>query len=203
MHRLLTALWSLGLCQSTLTENWWKSEQDFYCHCTRPFFPDAHTKKKSGLATRDYPVGWSTNWFIIYFAWIINCNFNAVIWIRIKIGTDYCLCIPCKCAKIQPDQIMSSKVMAIFFVCVKKKWKFSHSYLKNDLCNFLQIWYVAFLGRQAPPQQIWHSSDKRSWSYECVKIATLVFLSIYLSSYIVCTPLPVFLGHTTHYRVSW
>ena len=49
----------------------------------------------------------------------------------------------------------------------------------NALCYFLQIWCVVSLNRRAPPQQLWCSSDKRSWSFQCVKIMTLVFLLIY------------------------
>ena len=48
----LTGLWGGGLCQSMLTGNWWKPEQDFYCQCTRPFFPTPTQKgkKQSGYA---------------------------------------------------------------------------------------------------------------------------------------------------------
>jgi len=82
-----------------------------------------------------------------------------------KIDADYCLWMPYKCAKFQPDQITGSRVM-VFCLCKKgekriKAWKFAHSNLKNGLCNFLQIWYLVSLGRQAPPQQLWHPSDKK------------------------------------------
>ena len=43
----------------------------------------------------------------------------------------------------------------------EKIQKFAHLYLSNTLCNFLQIWYVIFLSRWAPPQQIQHQSDER------------------------------------------
>ena len=71
------------------------------------------------------------------------------------------------------------------FKCAKrrrKNSKFAHSYLGNALRDFLQIRCVVSLGRRAPLQQLWYSSDKRSWSYECVKIATLLFPLIYSRS---------------------
>jgi len=56
---------------------------------------------------------------------------------------------------------------------------YSVVYLINGLSNLLQIWSV---GKRVPPQQIWYQLDKRSQSYECLKIATLLFLLIYLCS---------------------
>jgi len=86
-----------------------------------------------------------------------------------------------------------------FFKCAKKTkkktHKFAHSYLGNALRNFLWNWCVVSLGRRAPPQQLWYSSDKRSWSYECVKITTLLFLLIYSCS--------LHAPRMTHCRVSW
>ena len=68
-----------------------------------------------------------------------------------------------------------------FFKCAKRRRrkKFAHSYFRNALRDFLQIWCVVSLGRWAPPQQLWDQPGKRLQSYECVKIATLLFLLIY------------------------
>ena len=84
------------------------------------------------------------------------------------------------------------QVKVIFQVCEKTKKKekktkkktrkFAHPYLRKTLRDFLQIWCVVSLGRWAPPQQLWFSLDKMSWSYECVKLATLLFLLIYSRS---------------------
>ena len=97
--------------------------------------------------------------------------------------------MPYKCTKFQLDWSTNLQVTAFFFKCAKRRRrrekndkktrKFAHSYLRNALCDFLRIFCVVSLGRQAPPQQLWCSSDKRSWSYECFKIATLFFLFIY------------------------
>ena len=51
---------------------------------------------------------------------------------------------------------------------------------------------------QTPPLWIWWHSDQTSRSYGCVKIAKLLFLSVYS---LLCMR-PVFLGRTT-YHVSW
>ena len=57
-----------------------------------------------------------------------------------------------------------------------KNWNFAHLYLGNSWRNLLQFWNVASPYKRALPQQIWCSSDKRWRIYECVKIATLLFL---------------------------
>jgi len=61
-----------------------------------------------------------------------------------------------------------------FFASVLKKRKrrkekneeneplFEGLYLRNGLCNLLQIWYVVSVDMPAPAQQIWFSLDKRS-----------------------------------------
>ena len=92
---------------------------------------------------------------------------------------------------------MSLRVTAIFQVCEKTKKKNTKKKLKSllthilaTLLNFLWFWCVVSLGRQAPPQQLWCSSDVRLWSYECVKIASLLFLLIYSCS----LRAPCFLG---------
>ena len=82
----------------------------------------------------------------------------------------------------------------------EKNWNFGLLYLRNGWSDLLQIWDVALHHRRALPQQIWCSSDKRSRIYECVKIATLLFLLIYSLPFVHA---PGFLGCTTHYRVSW
>ena len=103
----------------------------------------------------------------------------------------------------------------------KKAQKFAHSYLGNALRNFHQISCIVSLRRRVPLQQLWCSSDKISWSYECVIIASLLFLLIYLRSLrapcffgshdtlpcVLIYSLPFvrvlgFLSHTTHYCVS-
>ena len=67
------------------------------------------------------------------------------------------------------------------FVLVQKEDKKTETYLRNAYGwrDLLQIWNVASHHRRALPQQIWCSSDKRSWIYECMNIATLLFLLIY------------------------
>ena len=55
-------------------------------------------------------------------------------------------------------------------VCLLMPQKWFMKFSSNTVC------YVVFLSRQAPSQQIWHWSDERSRSYECVKIAPLLFL---------------------------
>ena len=83
-------------------------------------------------------------------------------------------------------EVWVCELQQFFQVCKKT----THSYLGNPLRNYLQIWCVVSLGRRAPPQQLWYSSDKRSWSYEYVKIATLLLLLIYSRS----LHIPHFLG---------
>jgi len=147
-----------------------------------------------------YPVGVSKDCFC--FTQMIDYNSKNLVRILTKIDIDNCLWTPYKCTKFQLNWWMSLRVTAIFSSVQKdeeKTWKFAHSYLGNTLRDFLQIWCAVSLGRWAPIQQLWCSSDKRSWSYECVKIATLLFLLVY-SRRCVC---PVFLGCTTHYHVSW
>ena len=72
-------------------------------------------------------------------------------------------------------------------------------YLRNGWRDLLQFWNVASRHRRALPQQIWCFSDKRLLIYECMKIATLLFLLIYL---LLFAQAPGFLDHMTHYRVS-
>ena len=81
-----------------------------------------------------------------------------------------------------------------------KNWNFGLSYLGNALRDLIQFWNSAFPYRQALPQQMWWSLGKRSQIYECVKIATLLFLFIYSLPFALTHG---FLGSTTHYRVSW
>ena len=131
-----------------------------------------------------YPVDVSKD--CSFFTQMVDYNSKDLVWILTKIHTDNCLWTPYKWTKVQLDWSTNLWVTAIFFKCAKRRrrrkkntWKFSHSNLRNALRDFLRIWCVVSLGRQAPPQQLWCSSDKRSWSYECVKIATLLFLFIY------------------------
>ena len=64
-----------------------------------------------------------------------------------------------------------------FFKCAKR-WRRKKQ--ESLLTHFLEMAYTIFfkvsLSRRAPPQQLWHSSDKRSRSYKWVKIVTLLFL---------------------------
>ena len=56
---------------------------------------------------------------------------------------------------------------------------FSHSYLRIDWHNLLQIWYVDLPRSGASVEQIWLNWDKWSQSYIGVKITFLILLSIY------------------------
>ena len=58
---------------------------------------------------------------------------------------------------------------------------------QKQFTRFFQIWYVVFLGRRAPPQQLWHPSDKRLQRIGCVKIVFLLMCSCSLR-------MPRFLG---------
>ena len=97
--------------------------------------------------------------------------------------------MPYKCTKFQLDWSTSLWVTVIFSSVQKDKEeknkkkmkknarKFVLLYLGNTLHDFLQIWCVVLVGRHL------HSNfgvllDKRTWSYECGKIATLLFLLI-------------------------
>jgi len=127
-----------------------------------------------------YPVGVSKD--CSCFMQMIDYNSKDLVRILTKIDTDNCFWMPYKCTKFQLDWMQVTRIFSSVWKdkeerkMKKKTWKFAHSYLGNALCDFLQIWWVVSLGRQAPPQQLWYSSDKRSWSYECMKIATLLFL---------------------------
>ena len=79
-----------------------------------------------------------------------------------------------------------SKQVRVVFVFVQKEKKNEEQKLKlgslvsrKHLALFASIWNVASPNRQALPQQIWCASDLRWRIYECVKIATLLFLLIY------------------------
>ena len=138
------------------------------------------------------------------------CNSVKLCGIFAKIGTRFCLYTPYKCTKFQMDQNTHLRVRADFVICAKrrrirkkilhKNWNFVHSYLGNGWHNSLQFWHVASPYRLALPQQIWWSSDKKWWIYECLKITTLLFLLMYslLFAHVQGT-----LGRMTHYHVSW
>ena len=78
----------------------------------------------------------------------------------------------------------------------KKKRNFGRSYLGNGLSYFLQIWNVDSPSWQATLQQIWFQSDKLSPRYKSVN--DVFFLPVN----ILTVWRAVFLGRTTHYRVS-
>ena len=107
-----------------------------------------------------------------------------------------------------PIEVCISKLERFLWLCEKKKRKKSKEkyetcsllYLRNGWYDLLQIWNVASHHKRALIWQIWCSSDKRSRIYECVKIATLLFLLIYS---LLFARAPSFLGRTTHYCVSW
>ena len=61
----------------------------------------------------------------------------------------------------------------------KKKRNFGHSYLRNGLSDFLQIWNVDSPSWRETLQQIWFQSDEVSPRYKCVKMTFFFFLSIY------------------------
>ena len=123
------------------------------------------------------------------FTKIIYHNSKDLVRTLTKIGTHNCLGYT---TSVPNFSHMSLWVGAIFSSVRKNKeenlkkkrkiCKFAHSHLRNGLQNFLQIWYVVSSSRWAPPQKLWHPSDKRSQSYECMKIATLLFLLIYSPS---------------------
>ena len=115
-----------------------------------------------------YPVGVFND--CTCFMQMINYNSKDLVWILTKIDTDNFLWMPYKCVlNFSWIGVQVCVLQRFFQVCKKTKkktWKFAHSYLGNALCNFLQIWYVISLGRQAPPHELWCSLNKRSWSYE-------------------------------------
>ena len=112
-----------------------------------------------------------------------------------KIGTRICLYTPYQRTKFQQDQSTHFRVRADFVICAKrrrkktskkktknKNWNFGLLYLGKagrDLLQFCNPASPYRPYRRAVPQQIWWSSGKRSRIYECVKIATLLFLLIY------------------------
>ena len=121
------------------------------------------------------------------FTQMIDYNSKDLVRILTKIDTDNCLWMPYKCTKFQLDWSTSLRILIISSVWKDEEQKtpnllMHNAFLGNTSCDFLQSWSVVFLGRQAPPQQLWCFSDKRSWSYECVKIATLLLLLIYSRS---------------------
>ena len=137
------------------------------------------------------------------FTQMIDYNSKDLVWILTKIDNDYCLWTPYKCTKFQRDWLTCLRVRLIFQVFEKtNKQKKRRKNLKvcsliSWKCDFLQIWCVVSLGRQAPPQQLWCSLDKRTWSYECVKNCDFVVPV----NIVVCAH-PVFLGRMTHFHVS-
>ena len=87
-----------------------------------------------------------------------------------------------------------SKLERFLCLCEKKKKKRrtkTETLVSHSWHDVLQFWNPDSPYRQAVPQQIWCSSDKRSHIYECVKITTLLFLLIYTHS---CLRMPRFLG---------
>ena len=109
------------------------------------------------------------------------------------------------CTKFQLNRSLFSQVMAENANSAKwrrkktKKlfWNFVHSYLGIDWHNLLQIWYVDLPSLGASVEQIWLNSGKWFQNYIGVKITFFVFLSIYSRWH------NDFLGHMTHYCVSW
>ena len=118
-----------------------------------------------------------------YVVQMINYNFKDFVQILTKINTNNCLWMPYKCNKFQPDQSMYMWVRANFVICAKdkeqakkkteKKLKLWSLVSRKQLVQFTSNLKCSLPYRQAPPQQIWCSSDKRSQIYEYVKIATL------------------------------
>ena len=88
-----------------------------------------------------------------------------------------------------------------FFVCAKRRKKHESllTYISEKAYVFLQIWYVVCLGRQLHSSFGIHQIKDHTITYEFVKIATLLFC---LYTHVVCAR-PFFLGHTSHYHVSW
>ena len=86
------------------------------------------------------------------------------------------------CAKFQLNQSMHSRVRVIFVFVRKEEDKNEEQKPKlwslvsqKRLAQFTSTLECSFL---LYPPQIWCSSDKRSRIYECMKIATLLFLLI-------------------------
>ena len=78
----------------------------------------------------------------------------------------------------------------------ENKWLFKDSYLRNGMCDFLQIWYVGFL-------ICWHLHSKFlvSRDHTTTNGHKMVFLRVNHTCRV--NAYPIFLGCTTHYRVSW
>ena len=82
-----------------------------------------------------YPVSRSTDWFC--FVRTINCNFEDLLQILIKICANNCLWMPYKCTNFHPDWIIRSWIIVIFCFCAK-----NHLSL---LTHILSTAYVSFL----------------------------------------------------------
>ena len=117
-----------------------------------------------------YPVGVSKD--CSCFTQMIYYNSKDFVRILTKIYTGNRLWTPYKCIKCKLQRFFQVYKKTKKKKNEEKTRKFAHSYLGNNLVCTLP-WQAA------PPQQLWCSSDKRSWSNECVKIATLLFLLIY------------------------
>ena len=107
--------------------------------------------------------------------------------------------MPYNCTKILVRSQYVLMSYSNFCLCKKererKTRKSTHSYLVNSFYDFLM--QLVSPSRQAPPQQVWwYQSDKRSQSYECVKIATFLFLLISALMQFVGTPFSLAAPHT-------
>ena len=135
---------------------------------------------------------------------IYTCNYKDFSWIVLRSAGYFALGSSTHVTNFSPIKACIPELQPVeqfLCLCKKKKKNFGHSYLSH---NLLQIWNVAFhytACRRALPQQMWCSSDKRSWIYKCAKITTLLFLLKYTYSLLFARA-PSFLGHTIHYCVS-
>ena len=77
---------------------------------------------------------------------------------------------------------------------------FKSSHLGNAWHGLVEIWNVEYQRWRASLQQKLSGLVKAAWSYVCVKIALLFFLSIYRTHGVAHAG---FLGCTTHYHVFW
>ena len=116
-----------------------------------------------------YPVGRSTERSL--FTGIIAYNYKVFFCpIGPKFGTYIHLWLPYMCAKFQLYRSMDSRVRVVVVFLRKEEEKNQEHKLIMKLCSIvsrkrqhdlLQFWIIASSYRQALPQRIWCSSDKR------------------------------------------
>jgi len=148
-------------------------------------------------------VGVTTYW--CYFLRIIVYNFITIYAITTKFGIRMYLYPTFQCTKFQGNWIMHLCFITTFMPWWKEEKNketkpiFEGSYLRNAQCDLVEIWNVRWWHWPTCPLQKLICFVKVSQSYVYVKIEFLFFLLIINSR----AWFAGFLGHTTHYRVSW